>query len=288
MSPPPSARRQNEALTTATGAAPRRESSDTNTRPLSGDAPSTRKKSPVTRYASARVGSSPPSTVVGPPRNVAMTEKLRASVCQSRKFGIDTRRTVGRRRDLPERDEPLGRGIRERPQQHGVDDGEDRGRRTDPDGERAQREDGEHGIAAQRAPRHADVTIEPGEHVRLSAFCSRVVRHRVELLFRNRAGGGTVRRHRWFVERYSARNATIGSGLSRRLARNLGTIRDRAGRFRRGQQVSKSHLGYEAWDSCLMTPTDLLAHVELDRRAAMAGQLRQITRLWRLIRAATP
>ena len=39
---------------------------------------------------------------------------------------------------MPEQDEPLGIGKRQRPPQHRVDDGEDRDIRTDRDGQRQQ------------------------------------------------------------------------------------------------------------------------------------------------------
>ena len=59
---------------------------------------------------------------------------------------IRHRRVVERselRDRVPEQDEPLGIRERQRPQQHRVDDGEDRDRRADGDGQRQQGEERE-------------------------------------------------------------------------------------------------------------------------------------------------
>ena len=53
---------------------------------------------------------------------------------------------------MPEQDEPLGIGKRQRPPQHRVDDGEDRDVRTDRDGQRQQGDEREARVGGGASP----------------------------------------------------------------------------------------------------------------------------------------
>ena len=99
------------------------------------------------------------------------------------------------RREQPQRDEPLRFGIRQRTQQHAVDDAEDRGGRADADRQRQHGDRREHALPVEHAQPVSQVAqeiVEPGH----AALVAQGV-HRV--------GEARRRKHRWF---------TLGAGVA--------------------------------------------------------------------------
>jgi hypothetical protein len=64
---------------------------------------------------------------------------------------------------LGHRDNAIGLGVWERPEQHGVDGGEDSGSATDAEGNRQQRRGGETGVASEKPKGLANV-LNDGAH----------------------------------------------------------------------------------------------------------------------------
>ena len=93
--------------------------------------PMTLKKSLLTVATPARVGSAVPATEVTPPPYFAIADERVAAIAKVVEIRVRQTRIGAAVVHFPDRHQPIGRRVRQRPQQHTVDDGEDRGRGAD-------------------------------------------------------------------------------------------------------------------------------------------------------------
>ena len=127
-----------------------------------GGQPKTSKKAAVVSSASSRTG----SPVAGQIDDVlAVAGKCREApgcrACSRDSPRPRTRRLVGAAVDAGHADDGARVGIGKRAKQDAVDDGEDRRRSADPEGQREQRDEREAGRATERPKRVADVLVTP-------------------------------------------------------------------------------------------------------------------------------
>ena len=157
-----------------TSSPPGRVSASVNTRPSAGATPKTRKSSEVVWILEICSAPLLPMTLSGGVCTSASASNARARARHSRKFsGWTLTVPSAAERLLAQDDQPVGPWIRQRPEEDGIDEGEDRGVCADAEGERQDRDRAETRALPQGAQREPDIlanAVEKREAARVPAL----------------------------------------------------------------------------------------------------------------------